>query len=433
MNRAAYTTQDERIEILDPSLRAGFTQLPRPVLRAKGLSRNAKTLYALLLDYAWQDGSCFPGQHRLATDLDISTDTLKRDLDELRRYGLITWRQRGMTKTNVYYILPLDECPKLDLSARERLATPQVADSADLRNQEPADLRKQEAVDLRHHDSADSRQPDSAPLPSQEAADSPGQEAASLRHNVYPARPESDSLNPDDKKQHTKRSRASAKVGVLSGAGLDSGKRDNPQQAELASRGISPQVAAKLCRSHPAEAVQQQLDVLAWVERWQPGTVRDPARWLRSAIEQGWPPPKGYQSPADFAAEQQARADNYSRVQRNQQASIFDVSPPAEAVGVGLVHPDPATAATLPADRPATDNPQWDMVIVKLTPQLAATKLTLLQTASLRPYDGSGLAELAFPNPAARSQFATADLAQIEAALTEVLGQHVYVTLTIID
>jgi hypothetical protein len=77
------------IEIIDPNLRAGFAQVPRLVLRAKGLSNTAKLVYALLLDYAWQKGSCFPGQHQLAEDLDTTERTIRRALDELKQYGLI--------------------------------------------------------------------------------------------------------------------------------------------------------------------------------------------------------------------------------------------------------------------------------------------------------------------------------------------------------
>lgn len=82
-----------------------FVKLSRNVLRNPGISRNAKTLYALLLDYAWDDGECFPSQETLATDLGISKRTLKRDLDELRELGLITWEQRGYKKSNLYSIL----------------------------------------------------------------------------------------------------------------------------------------------------------------------------------------------------------------------------------------------------------------------------------------------------------------------------------------
>jgi len=119
--RPPSATQDTGvIEILDPNLKQGFAQIPRPVLKAKRLSRNAKCLYALLLDYAWQQGSCFPGQQKLAEDLDVTDRTVRTDLTELRDYGLIDWKRRGLTLSNIYYILPLADNPRLDL-VRESL------------------------------------------------------------------------------------------------------------------------------------------------------------------------------------------------------------------------------------------------------------------------------------------------------------------------
>lgn len=101
----------DSIEIVDENLKQGFAQAPRPVLKAKGLSLKAKTLYVLLLDYAWQEDNCFPGQPRLAEDLDISVDTVQRALNELRQYKLVDWKQRGLNQTNVYYILRLSDNP----------------------------------------------------------------------------------------------------------------------------------------------------------------------------------------------------------------------------------------------------------------------------------------------------------------------------------
>jgi hypothetical protein len=88
-------------------LRQGFAQLPRLVLRSSGLSDKAKILYALLLDYAWQQGSSFPGQQRLAHDLSTTERTIRRALDELKRFKLIDWKRRGLSQTNIYYILSL--------------------------------------------------------------------------------------------------------------------------------------------------------------------------------------------------------------------------------------------------------------------------------------------------------------------------------------
>src|SRR5690242_16079137 len=102
---SATTTENGIIRIVDENLRQGFAQVPRPVLKAKGLSIKAKAVYILLLDYAWQQGSCFPGHDRLASDLDTSTDTIQRALTELKRYQLIDWKRQGLNRPNVYYVL----------------------------------------------------------------------------------------------------------------------------------------------------------------------------------------------------------------------------------------------------------------------------------------------------------------------------------------
>ena len=126
------------IEIMDENLRQGFAQVPRPVLRAKGLSVKAKIVYIALLDYAWQQGSCYPGQVRLAEDLSISVDTVQRALAELKKYQLVDWKQRGLNQTNVYRLLPLGENPHL---------FPADPENRNLRLPETAGLRFQETAD----------------------------------------------------------------------------------------------------------------------------------------------------------------------------------------------------------------------------------------------------------------------------------------------
>lgn len=114
-------TNKETIEILDTTLKQGFSQIPRTVLRASNLSMQSKTLYALLLDYAWQKGSCFPGQNRLGKDLGVHRNTIQKYLLELRDFGLIKWDRRGFKQTNIYYILSLDFLIDQPSDAQERV------------------------------------------------------------------------------------------------------------------------------------------------------------------------------------------------------------------------------------------------------------------------------------------------------------------------
>jgi hypothetical protein len=61
--------EKQTLVIQNAALRQGFTQIPNYVLRDARLSFGARLTYTMLLSYAWQEGSCFPGQGRIAADL----------------------------------------------------------------------------------------------------------------------------------------------------------------------------------------------------------------------------------------------------------------------------------------------------------------------------------------------------------------------------
>lgn len=112
---------EKTLVILDPTLRRGFTSVPNKVLFATGLSMAAKCLYSILLAFAWQEDECFPGQEKLAEAAGCSFRTIRKYLDELREYGLISWVQRGLNQTNVYYINDLSKVERLKaLSEKDR-------------------------------------------------------------------------------------------------------------------------------------------------------------------------------------------------------------------------------------------------------------------------------------------------------------------------
>lgn len=80
----------------------GFVQLPKAVLYARNLSRDAKLLYAVLLGYAWQEQRCFPGYQRLCADLEASENAVRIWMRELEDAHLISQRRRGQGRTNLY-------------------------------------------------------------------------------------------------------------------------------------------------------------------------------------------------------------------------------------------------------------------------------------------------------------------------------------------
>src|SRR5512146_393238 len=105
MDSAKEILEKHTIVVLNEALKHGFTQLPRYVLQDKKLSFGARLTYAVLLSYAWQEDSCFPGQDRMAKDLGVSERSIRTFLSELKQRGYIDWRQQGLGKTNIYYIL----------------------------------------------------------------------------------------------------------------------------------------------------------------------------------------------------------------------------------------------------------------------------------------------------------------------------------------
>lgn len=94
--------QNMRINSADPIARYGFTQIPNFILRNPDISSGAKTVYSLLLSYAWTNNLCFPGQERLAEHAGLSKRTVVTLMAELESVGLIEVERRGLGKTNLY-------------------------------------------------------------------------------------------------------------------------------------------------------------------------------------------------------------------------------------------------------------------------------------------------------------------------------------------
>src|SRR5919199_1622680 len=93
--------------LADQSLRLGFIQLPKLILYAQNLSRDAKLLYALLLGYAWQEQRCFPGYRRLCQEMQASENMVRKYMRELESVRLLSQKRRGLGKTNVYTLSDL--------------------------------------------------------------------------------------------------------------------------------------------------------------------------------------------------------------------------------------------------------------------------------------------------------------------------------------
>lgn len=95
---------DRYVIIEDEALQAGFTQIPNQILRRADIQPGAKLTYRVLLSYAWQQGSCYPSQDRLAEDMGVSECSVITYLKQLTTTKLITIIRRGLGLTNVYVI-----------------------------------------------------------------------------------------------------------------------------------------------------------------------------------------------------------------------------------------------------------------------------------------------------------------------------------------
>lgn len=87
----------------------GFTAVPNRILENNGLTLGARMTYAMLLKYAWQRDFCFPAQERIAADLGVTDRSVRTFLNELRDATIITWKQQGLNRPNIYYILKLPQ------------------------------------------------------------------------------------------------------------------------------------------------------------------------------------------------------------------------------------------------------------------------------------------------------------------------------------
>ena len=96
--------QNIKINSADPIAQHDFTQVPNFILRNPHISANAKTVYALLLSFAWHNNLCFPGMERLAEQMGTHISTVSRAAAELEAVSLIEIERRGQGKTNYYTI-----------------------------------------------------------------------------------------------------------------------------------------------------------------------------------------------------------------------------------------------------------------------------------------------------------------------------------------
>jgi hypothetical protein len=260
------------LAVASAALRGGFVLLPRTLLHAPGLSRDAKLLYAVLLSYAWQEGRCFPGYARLQADLQCSVNSVTKWMQELQGARLVTRRRRGQGKTTVY-TLHDPPAPPQGLHLTPTAQTPKSCESGAPRGQSPKICES------------------ALPVPAALAPQS--------------LRPEYDSGERDAEEHQPPVVQApplaptrSALAPTASPTPESTGAGDDDALSLLVSRGVTRRIAQELVNRHPAEAIRQQV---AWQTHRPEAT--SPAGALVQAIRDAWPSP-----PAWREAEQRAAA-----------------------------------------------------------------------------------------------------------------------------
>lgn len=76
--------------------------VPMWLQRRTEISDGAKLLYGLLARYAGKDGKCYPLQKRLCNDLNRTPRTIKKYVSSLKKFKLISTKQRGLNGSNNY-------------------------------------------------------------------------------------------------------------------------------------------------------------------------------------------------------------------------------------------------------------------------------------------------------------------------------------------
>ena len=81
------------------------------IIRSSKLGPGAKLLYQIILSFIWgdKDSEAWPSQKTLSELSGYGEETIRKQLQELKTVRLIEWKQRGLGKTNLYWICEIPE------------------------------------------------------------------------------------------------------------------------------------------------------------------------------------------------------------------------------------------------------------------------------------------------------------------------------------
>lgn len=198
---------------------------------------------------------------------------------------------------------------------------------------------------------------------------------------------------------------------------------------ELIQFGLTAKVAGRLAGEHDEATLRAKLDAVRWLrETRSPAVSRNPAGYLRKAIEDDFPPPPRYKTPAQRAEESARRAELLALVEQHDQA---ERSASAEPSPTRLISAPTYPPQEIPGTSTTTQT-AWQKALQRLQNALGrATYLAVVSNTILARCDRSH-AIVAAPSAYGARALRQRCHSQIHDALTDVLGFSVaidYVTI----
>lgn len=274
--------------------RRGFFTIDNEIIDRYGaqLKPTGIATYNGLARFANRDGECFPSQTTLAQRLGMSRMQVIREIDKLKKLGLIEVKPQfgpdGGQRTNLYLLL---DVPKAEEPVKHRY-TPcnRELHSPVTERDTPCNRRlpKQNTV----------KKTQTEQNPEQPVVVAAGIDTQNLSAEQENANHQDIWESPDEKR--------------LSEA--------------LRARGLASSVAQGLVQQYSAAYLEEKLNYLTYLQDTQPEKVLKPCGWLRKAIENDYAAPDGYISPEAQALDclavehlEEALQQEYEETQRRKE------------------------------------------------------------------------------------------------------------------
>ena len=275
--------------------RRGFYTIDNEIIDRYGaqLKPTGIATYNGLARFANRDGECFPSQTTLAKRLGMSRMQVIREIDKLKKLGLIEVKPQfgpdGGQRANLYLLL---DVPKAEEPVKHRY-TPG---------------NREIHLPVTERDTPCNRR-----LPKQNTAKKTQTEQDLEQPVVVAVYADSSNLLKQEATPETPQAIRESD--------------DEKRLAEaLMARGLAKAVAQNLVQTYEADYIQEKLDYLTFLQDTQPERVLKPCGWLRRAIENNYAAPDDYHAPEEHELEslevehlEEVLQQEYEQVQRRKE------------------------------------------------------------------------------------------------------------------